>query len=82
MIGKIFSHLLWGTDELIEAAGVTMEELKGFEEEGWIIVNLPGQSNDHHDSDDSDDDVDYYEGGSGGNNIGGDDVVPVIQRTS
>uniref|UniRef100_A0A147ABW0 Si:ch211-260e23.9 n=1 Tax=Fundulus heteroclitus TaxID=8078 RepID=A0A147ABW0_FUNHE len=41
MIGKILSQLLWNTGEAFEAAGDTNEELLEFEEEEWVIVNIP-----------------------------------------
>ncbi|XP_014870769.1 tumor protein p53-inducible nuclear protein 2 [Poecilia latipinna] len=41
MIGKILSHLLGNTGEESEAAGGANEELLEFEEEEWVIVNIP-----------------------------------------
>lgn len=41
MIGKILSHLLGNAGE--EAAEHTYEDLMQLEEEGWVIVNLPGE---------------------------------------
>ncbi|XP_008403152.1 tumor protein p53-inducible nuclear protein 1 [Poecilia reticulata] len=41
MIGKILSHLLGNAGEESEAAGGTNEELLEFEEEEWVIVNVP-----------------------------------------
>lgn len=41
MIAKIFSHLLGNAGE--EAADHVYDELMELEEEGWVIVNLPGE---------------------------------------
>ncbi|XP_068174614.1 tumor protein p53-inducible nuclear protein 2 [Antennarius striatus] len=41
MIGKILSHLLGNAGEDFEATDDTYEELMEFEEEGWVVVNLP-----------------------------------------
>ncbi|PWA17354.1 hypothetical protein CCH79_00014416 [Gambusia affinis] len=42
MIGKILSHLLGNVGEESEAVGGANEELLEFEEEEWVIVNIPG----------------------------------------
>ncbi|XP_041837241.1 si:ch211-260e23.9 [Melanotaenia boesemani] len=41
MIGKILSQLLWNPGEDSEAADDTYNKLMEFEEEDWVIVNLP-----------------------------------------
>lgn len=43
MIGKILSHLLGNTGEE-EAANEAQDKMTEFEEEGWVIVDLPGES--------------------------------------
>ncbi|XP_029977284.1 tumor protein p53-inducible nuclear protein 2 [Sphaeramia orbicularis] len=44
MLGKIISHLLGSNEDDVEAADDTFEELLEFEEGGWVIVNLPENS--------------------------------------
>lgn len=41
MIAKIFSHLLGNASE--EVTDHIYEELMELEEEGWVVVNLPGE---------------------------------------
>lgn len=41
MIGKILSHLLGNAGNDFEAEDDTYDKLMEFEEEGWVIVNLP-----------------------------------------
>ncbi|XP_041641531.1 si:ch211-260e23.9 [Cheilinus undulatus] len=41
MIGKILSHLIGSSDEDLEVADDTYNELMEFEEGGWVIVDLP-----------------------------------------
>ncbi|CAI5646491.1 unnamed protein product [Oreochromis niloticus] len=41
MIGKILSQLLGNASEDLESAGAEHEKLLEFEDEGWVIVNLP-----------------------------------------
>lgn len=43
MIGKILSQLLGNASEDLESAGAEHEKLLEFEDEGWVIVNLPGE---------------------------------------
>lgn len=45
MIGKILYHLLGNAGEDFAAADDTYEEVMELEEEGWVIVNLPGEIN-------------------------------------
>ncbi len=44
MFGKFLSHLLGSAGEDFEAADDSFEELMEFEEGGWVVVNLPGES--------------------------------------
>lgn len=43
MIGKILSHLLGNSGEDPEAADDAHDKMIEFEEEGWVVVNLPGE---------------------------------------
>lgn len=43
MIGKILSHLLGNSAEDPEAADDAHDKMTEFEEEGWVVVNLPGE---------------------------------------
>ncbi|KAM6942712.1 tumor protein p53-inducible nuclear protein 2 [Xenentodon cancila] len=41
MIGKFLSHLLGNAEEESEVANNVFDNIMEFEEEGWVIVNLP-----------------------------------------
>lgn len=43
MIGKILAQLIGNASEDLESAGEEHEKLLELEDEGWVIVNLPGE---------------------------------------
>lgn len=43
MIGKILAQLIGNASEDQESAGEEHETLREFEDEGWVIVTLPGE---------------------------------------
>lgn len=47
MIGRILSRLLGNAGDDLEAAGTTFEEPTESEEGGWVIVDLPGETQNH-----------------------------------
>lgn len=44
MIGRILSHVIGNVSDNAESEDDTYEELMEFEDGGWVIVNLPGET--------------------------------------